>query len=116
MYSAFSSFFIAIIIILIIHFLIKHYLLYLPKISSKKVRFNPNLEIKYFSDESESESESVNENKNKNIIPKSKNKKVSNKSNDSVKLKSELLQYVKSYEKSVNNKEEPILDGDDRSK
>lgn len=104
-------FFTGMISILIIHFCIKHYLLYLPNTvlinSPKRVRFNERPDIRLIDNiltrEEVSEEEQIennNENENGNLIRKSAN------------LKSELLQFVKDYEKTNDNNDTILLDGD----
>ena len=111
MSSTISSFLTGLIIVLILHYSIKHYLLYLQsnKNSTKRVRFNLNPTIRYIKNNKQSRKNNnlfdISKKTVKTVESENTSEEIANKTD----LKSELLNYVKTYNPSSNNKELEVL-------
>ncbi len=106
MSSTISPFFTGMVIVLIIHFTIKHYLLYIPNTPKRKrVRFNNTPEIKEIPNVPSHSSDSYLKPMDTRL---NNDKHDLEKPEQPISIKSELLQYVKDYGKNSKSSEDSI--------
>ena len=113
MSSTVSPFFTGMVIVLIIHFSIKHYLLYIPNQRKiKRVRFNTIPEINEIPNITSRDQGYL-----KSIDTRfSEDSEITKKPEDTINVKSELLQYVKDYGENSSSEQNNLIyesDGED---